>query len=186
MNSKVCVSLVSLYSSTVLEKIKTEFGLKNYFQVPNFEKVIVNSGIPVVKNDDRYIRDFSNQIARITAQKPKICKAKNSISNFKLRKGMNTGLQVTLRRHRMYSFLERLLYVAIPRIRDFRGLSINSFDGCGNYNLGLKEASVFMEFDVEKFNAVHGFNISIVTTSNSDVLARYFLKSMGFPFRKSL
>jgi len=173
----------SYQKNTVPELIK-QFSFKNVNETPRLEKIVVNIGLSEAKDNVKVIDVANAELSAITGQKPKVCRAKKSISNFKLRQGMAIGLMVTLRGDRMYEFFDRLVNIAIPRIKDFRGLEPNSFDGQGNYNLGLNEQYIFPEVNVEKSDKARGMNITIVTNVVSDEQARAFLALMGMPFKK--
>lgn len=176
--------LKEAYKKTIAPEIMKKFNLKNIHQVPALEKVVINIGLSEAKDNVKVVDIAAAEIAAITGQKSKVCKAKKSISNFKLREGIPIGLMTTLRADRMYEFFDRLVNAAIPRIKDFRGLEPNSFDGRGNYNLGLNEQYIFPEINVEKSDKARGMNITIVTTSNNDEHARELLSLMGMPFKK--
>lgn len=173
----------SYYRDVVPEMMK-KFGYKNIHQVPKLKKIVINMGLSEAKENIKVIDTESVELASITGQKPRVCRAKKSISNFKLRAGMPIGLKVTLRGDKMYEFLDRLVNVAIPRIRDFRGIEPNSFDGNGNFNLGLNEQYIFPEINVEKSDKARGMNITIVTGAVSDEHARALLTLIGMPFKK--
>ena len=173
------------YSDTVTQAMQKHFQYKNKMQIPRLDKITVNVGIGEAVQNPKVLDSVAEEVMTVTGQKPVITKAKKSISNFKLRKGMAVGCSVTLRGNQMYEFFDRLLSVAIPRIRDFRGLSDKSFDGRGNYNMGIKEQIVFPEIDYDKVERVHGMNISIATTAKTDEEALELLKSFGMPFRKA-
>jgi len=176
--------LKEVYQQKVVPELMKKFGYNNIHQVPRLEKIVVNIGLSEAKENVKVIDVATAELGAITGQKPKLCRAKKSISNFKLREGMPIGVKVTLRSDRMYEFLDRLVNVAIPRIRDFRGIEPNAFDGNGNYNLGLNEQYIFPEINVEKSDKTRGMNITIVTTSKKDEDAREFLTLMGMPFKK--
>lgn len=171
------------YEDRVRPKLLRERGLKNVHEVPRIEKIVVNVGIGEASRDAKLLDSVVDEVRRITGQQPVVTRARKSISNFALRQGMPVGVRVTLRKDRMYEFLDRLLNVAIPRIRDFRGLSTRSFDGRGNYTLGLKEQLVFPEVDYDHVQKIHGMDITVVTTTDQDDLALALLREMGFPFR---
>jgi len=175
--------LKEIYKSRVVPELIKKFGYKNPMAVPKVEKVIVSMGIGRATQDKKFLELAKNDLTMITGQVPAVCKAKKSVSNFKLREGMETGLKVTIRKDRMYEFMDRLISLAIPRVRDFRGLSPNSFDGRGNYSLGLSEQSVFPEINAAKMEATQGMNITLVTTARSDAEAREMLSFFGVPFR---
>jgi len=176
--------LKEAYKKTVAPEIMKKFNLKNIHQVPALEKVVINIGLSEAKDNVKVVDIAAAEISAITGQKPKVCRAKKSISNFKLREGIPIGLMTTLRADRMYEFFDRLVNAAIPRIKDFRGLEPSSFDGRGNYNLGLNEQYIFPEINVEKSDKARGMNITIVTSSNNDEHARELLSLMGMPFKK--
>jgi large subunit ribosomal protein L5 len=178
------VALKRKYYEEVRPELIRRFGYQNIWEVPRLEKVVINQGLGEAKEDARILEKASKELALITGQKPAITRAKKSISNFKLRKGMPIGLRVTLRGDRMWIFLEKLLSVALPRIRDFRGLNPNSFDGRGNYNLGLKEQLIFPEVTYDMVDALRGMDIAVVTTAKTDEEAKALLELLGFPFRK--
>lgn len=157
---------------------------KSIMQVPKIEKIVVNMGVGAAVQDPKLMEEAVKDIEAITGQKPSIRKSKKAISNFKLREGMSIGCMVTLRRDKMYEFLDRLINVAMPRVRDFRGLSDKSFDGRGNYTLGIKEQIIFPEINVDKVVKIMGMDITIVTTAKTDAEAFELLSAFGFPFRK--
>jgi len=160
-----------------------QFGFENPMQVPRIEKVVVNVGVGDAGRDQKLLDSVLEELEMITGQKPVVTKARKSISNFSLREGMPVGASVTLRASRMYEFLDRLVSVAAPRIRDFRGLPTRSFDGRGNYTVGVKEQIIFPEIEYDKVNKVHGMDISVVTTTTKDDEGLALLRLMGFPFR---
>ena len=161
-----------------------KFNYKSVMQIPKLDKIVVNVGAGEAKDNAKVIDTISADLAAITGQKPMVCKAKKSVANFKLRAGMNIGLKVTLRGERMYEFIDRLFNVALPRVRDFRGINPNSFDGRGNYNLGIREQLIFPEIDFDKVDKVRGMDICFVTTATTDEEARELLTLMGAPFAK--
>lgn len=171
------------YRSEVLPALKAELGRDKDLAVPRLEKIIVSMGVGKATQDKKHLENAARDLATITGQKPAVCRARKSVSNFKVRKDNNTGLKVTLRRQRMYEFLDRLVSLAIPRVRDFRGLNPRSFDGQGNFSLGLTEQTVFPEVDPDKVEAQQGMNITIVTTAKNDTESRRLLQLMGMPFR---
>ncbi len=179
----MAVALHEHYKTKVIPALMEKFGYKNVNQVPRLEKIVVNIGVGGAIQDIKLLESNMEEMGVITGQKPVLRRARISVSNFKLRKGMPIGCKVTLRRKRMYEFFERLLSFAIPRIRDFRGISDRSFDGRGNYNLGIKEQIIFPEIDFDTIDRIHGLNISIVTTAKTDEEASVFLIEMGMPFR---
>ena len=161
-----------------------KFGYKSPMQIPKLEKIVINIGVGEAKDNAKALEAAANDLAIITGQKPIITKAKKSVANFKIREGMNLGCKVTLRSDRMYEFLDRLFNIALPRVRDFRGINPNSFDGRGNYNMGLKEQLIFPEIDYDKIDKVRGMDICFVTTAQTDEEARELLTLMGAPFSK--
>jgi large subunit ribosomal protein L5 len=176
--------LTERYKAEVLSTLQKEFGRENRLSMPRLEKVVVSMGLGQAVLEKKRLESAERELGMITGQRPSACRARKSVSNFKLRKGMKIGLKVTLRGTRMYEFLDRLISIAIPRVRDFRGLDPNSFDGRGNYNLGLTEQTVFPEVDPDKVEFQQGLNIALVTTARNDAEARRFLTLMGVPFRK--
>ena len=169
------------YKDVVAPELIKSQGYKNEMQVPKLEKIVLNLCVSV-ENDRDILQSLADDLGKITGQKAVITKAKLSVSNFKLREGMSIGAKVTLRSDRMYEFMDRLVNVALPRIRDFRGIPGNSFDGQGNYSMGMQEQTVFPEIDPDKVKKVHGMDITFVTSAKSDAEAREFLKLMGMPF----
>ncbi len=160
-----------------------EFGYKNVMQIPRLEKIVLNMGLGAAIQDAKLIDAGVYSLTRISGQKPVVTKSKKAISNFKLREGMSVGVMVTIRGDRMFQFLERFITAAIPRIRDFKGVSGKAFDGHGNYTLGIKEQLIFPEIDYDKVGAVKGLNVSIITTAKTDAEAKSLLKNLGIPFR---
>lgn len=181
---KITPRLLEMYRQEIVPQLMKKFNYKNIMEVPKLHKITVNIGVGKASQDPKLLEDAVRDLTMITGQKPSIRKAKKAISNFKLRKGMAIGCMVTLRRARMYEFFDRLINIALPRVRDFRGLSDKSFDGRGNYSLGIKEHIIFPEINVDKVNRVYGMDITIVTTAKTDAEAYDLLKSFGFPFRK--
>jgi len=171
------------YTSDVVPAMIQKFGYKNIMQVPKLEKVVVNMGLGEAIQNSKIIDAAINDIMTITGQRPVVTKAKKSIAAFKLRAGMSVGAKVTLRGDRMYEFMDRLVNIALPRVRDFRGVSPKSFDGRGNYSMGVKEQLIFPEIDYDKIDKARGMDIIIVTTAKTDEEARELLKLMGMPFR---
>lgn len=171
------------YQEKVVPSLMKRFGYENSLEVPRLEKVIVNAGVGEAIQEPKLLEAMIEDIATITGQRPAITKARRSISNFKLRAGTPIGCRVTLRRARMYEFFDRLINVAIPRVRDFRGLSSGSFDGRGNYSMGITEQIIFPEIDYDKVQRIMGMDITIVTTASSDDEAFELLRGMGMPFR---
>jgi len=174
--------LHELYETTVRPALMQEFGYKNPMQVPRLEKVVVNMGVGEAVQDSKKVEAAAADLTAITGQHPVIVKAKRSIATFKLREGMPIGCKVTLRRERMYEFLDRLITVALPRVRDFRGVSGRSFDGRGNFALGLKEQLVFPEIDYDRVDATRGMDVVVVTTAKTDAEAKALLKGFDMPF----
>jgi len=170
------------YETTVRPALMQEFGYKNPMQVPRLEKIVVNMGVGEAVQDSKKAEAAAADLTAITGQHPVITKAKRSIATFKLRQGMPIGCKVTLRRERMYEFLDRLITVALPRVRDFRGISGRSFDGRGNFALGLKEQLVFPEIDYDRVDATRGMDVVIVTTAKTDAEAKALLKAFDMPF----
>ncbi len=168
----------------VTPKLMKENGYSSIMEVPRMTKITINVGVGEATQNAKLLDAAVGDLQSITGQKPLVTKAKKSISNFKLRQGVNIGCAVTLRRERMYEFFDRLVNIAMPRIRDFRGVSPKSFDGRGNYNLGLREQLIFPEIDYDKIDKVRGMTISITTTAKTDDEARQLLTEMGMPFRK--
>lgn len=171
------------YENEIIPALKKEFKYKSPMEIPQMTKIVVNVGVGEAIQDKKMLDAAMDEMTLITGQKPIIRKAKKSISNFKLRTGMPIGCKVTLRRDRMYEFLDRLLTFAIPSVRDFRGLPGRSFDGYGNYSIGLKEQIIFPEIDLDKIEKIRGLNITFVTTGRRDEEAKALLKGLGFPFK---
>jgi large subunit ribosomal protein L5 len=172
------------YGKEIVPALFKEFGYRNIMEVPRLFKVVLNMGIGEAINNIKVLDSAVEELAVITAQRPVITRARRSIAGFKLREGMPIGCMVTLRRERMYCFLDKLFNVALPRVRDFRGLSDKAFDGRGNYTLGIKEQIIFPEINYDKIDKVKGVNITIVTTSKTDAEARFLLEKMGLLFRR--
>jgi large subunit ribosomal protein L5 len=172
------------YTKEIAPAIAKEFGITNVMAVPKIEKIVVNMGMGEAIGNAKILDTAADELRAITGQKPVVTKAKKSIAAFKLRQGMDIGTMVTLRGDRMYEFLDRLISVALPRVRDFRGVSGKAFDGRGNYTLGVREQLIFPEIDFNKVDKTRGMNISIVTTARNDEQARALLKAMGMPFRQ--
>ena len=172
------------YKSSVAPALMKKFGYKSVMQIPKLDKVVINVGAGEAKDNAKVIDSISTDLAAITGQKPVVCKAKKSVANFKIREGMNIGVKVTLRGEHMYEFVDRLFNVALPRVRDFRGISANSFDGRGNYNMGIREQLIFPEIDYDKIDKVRGMDICFVTTAATDEESRELLTLMGAPFMK--
>jgi large subunit ribosomal protein L5 len=178
------VALKKRYAEEIRPELIKRFGYDNIMAAPRLVKIVVNQGLGEAKEDSRILEKAGKELAFITGQQPAITRAKKSISNFKLRQGMPIGLRVTLRGDRMWIFAEKLLNIALPRIRDFRGVSPGAFDGRGNYNLGLREQTVFPEITFDMVDAVRGMDIAVVTTAKNDEEAKALLELLGFPFRK--
>ena len=177
-------SLKDFYVSDVAPALMKKFGYKSVMQIPKLDKVIINVGAGEAKDNAKVIDAIMTDLAAITGQKPVICRAKKSIANFKLREGMPIGVKVTLRGESMYEFVNKLFNVAFPRVRDFRGISANSFDGKGNYSTGIKEQLIFPEIEYDKIDKVRGMDINFITTAQTDEEARELLSLMGAPFIK--
>jgi len=173
------------YREEIVPALREQFGYGNVMQVPTVTKVVVNMGVGDAARDSKLIEGAVKDLASITGQKPTITKARKSIAQFKLREGMPIGAHTTLRNDRMWEFLDRLLSVALPRIRDFRGLSPRQFDGNGNYTFGLNEQSMFHEIDQDAIDRVRGMDITVVTTAKTDDEGRALLKALGFPFKEN-
>jgi len=184
VQEKVVPRLKEKYLREVVPEMMKEFSYKNVMEVPRVEKVVVNMGVGEAAQNIKLLDGAVRDLSLITGQKPVVRKAKKSIAGFKIRAGMPVGCKATLRGQRMYEFLDRLLSVALPRIRDFRGLSRNSFDGRGSYNLGVNEQLIFPEIDYDSVEAIQGMDITIVTTARTDEEAFSLLSKLGFPFRK--
>ncbi len=184
VEEKIPARLHGKYKTEIVEKLRTEFKYNNIMEVPRLEKIVVNMGVGGAVQDSKMLDEAIREIETVTGQKATVRRAKKSVSNFKLREGMKIGAKVTLRRHRMYEFLDRLISVALPRVRDFRGISDKSFDGRGNYTLGVKEQIIFPEINVDKISRINGMDITFVTTAKSDEEAHALLKAFGVPFRK--
>ena len=177
-------SLKDYYVSDVAPALMKKFGYKSVMQIPKLDKVVINVGAGEAKDNAKVIDAIMTDLAAITGQKPVICRAKKSVANFKLREGMPIGVKVTLRGERMYEFVNKLFNVAFPRVRDFRGISANSFDGKGNYSTGIKEQLIFPEIEYDKIDKVRGMDINFITTAQTDEEARELLSLMGAPFIK--
>ncbi|MEQ1601944.1 MAG: 50S ribosomal protein L5 [Methylophilaceae bacterium] len=175
--------LKEFYRNTVVKRLTEEFGYSSVMQVPRIEKITLNMGVGEAVADKKIMENAVSDMQKIAGQKPVVTKAKKSVAAFKIRDDYPVGCKVTLRRERMYEFLDRLVTVAIPRIRDFRGISSKSFDGRGNFNMGVKEQIIFPEIEYDKIDALRGMNITITTTANTDEEARALLSAFSFPFR---
>jgi large subunit ribosomal protein L5 len=177
--------LKSLYQETIVPKLQEQFSYENIHQVPKVIKITINRGLGEASQNAKAMEASLNEIAIITGQKPVVTRAKKAIAGFKIRQGMPVGVMVTLRSERMYSFLDRLINLALPRIRDFRGISPKSFDGSGNYTLGVREQLIFPEVSYDSVDQIRGMDISIITTAKTDEEGRALLKEMGMPFREN-
>ena len=177
--------LKDLYNDQIVENLTKKFGYKNVMQVPKLDKIVVNMGVGEAKENAKILESAVKDMEAITGQKAVLTKAKNSIANFKIREGMSIGCKVTLRGEKMYEFLDRLVNLALPRVRDFRGVNPDSFDGRGNYALGIKEQIIFPEIEYDKVDKVRGMDIIFVTTANTDEEARELLKEFNMPFARS-
>ncbi len=172
------------YTKEIKDAMMKKFEYKSVMQIPKLEKVVINMGVGEARENSKAVESAANDLALITGQKPVITKAKKSVATFKVREGMNIGCKVTLRSSRMYEFVDRLFNAALPRVRDFRGINPNSFDGRGNYSLGIKEQLIFPEIDYDKIDKIRGMDIIFVTTAHTDEEARELLTLMGAPFTK--
>jgi large subunit ribosomal protein L5 len=177
--------LTDKYKKDVVPALMKDFGYKNPMQVPKLEKIVVNMGLGEAINNNKLIEQAEEQMMALSGQKPVITKARKSIANFKLRQGQSIGCMVTLRKDRMYEFFDRLVNIALPRVRDFKGVSSKSFDGKGNYTLGIREQIIFPEINYDKIEKIKGLNVTIVTTARSDEEGRALLRHMGMPFRQA-
>lgn len=177
--------LKTLYQENIVPKLTEQFGYKNVHQVPKVIKITVNRGLGDASQNAKALESSLTEIATIVGQKPVITRAKKAIAGFKIREGMPVGIMVTLRADKMYNFLDRLINLSLPRIRDFRGISPKSFDGHGNYSLGIKEQLIFPEIEYDSIDQIRGMDICIVTTAATDAEGRALLKEMGMPFRES-
>jgi large subunit ribosomal protein L5 len=175
--------LKTYYQETIVPKLKEEFGYTNIHQVPKAVKVVVNRGLGEASQNAKALESSISELAVITGQKPVVTRARQAIAGFKIRAGMPVGVMVTLRAERMYAFLDRLINLALPRIRDFRGVSPKSFDGRGNYSIGIKEQLIFPEIDYDSIDQIRGMDVAIITSARSDEEGRALLKEMGMPFR---
>ncbi|MGV2828261.1 50S ribosomal protein L5 [Myxosarcina sp. GI1(2024)] len=177
--------LKTRYAEDIVPKLKEQFNYSNIHQVPKVVKVILNRGLGEASQNAKALESSISELATIAGQKPVVTRAKKAIAGFKIRQGMPVGVMVTLRGERMYAFLDRLICLALPRIRDFRGISPKSFDGRGNYSLGVREQLIFPEIDYDSIDQIRGMDISIVTSANTDEEGRALLREMGMPFRNS-
>ena len=178
-------TLKKLYTEEVAPALFKKFSYKSTMQIPKLEKVVINIGLGEAKDNPKVIDAALGDLSKITGQKPIVTKAKKSVANFKIRQGMNIGVKVTLRGEKMYEFIDRLFNVALPRVRDFRGINPNAFDGRGNYSLGIKEQLIFPEIEYDKIDKIRGMDIIFVTTAKSDEEGRELLSLMGAPFARS-
>ncbi|MBF0279600.1 MAG: 50S ribosomal protein L5 [SAR324 cluster bacterium] len=176
--------LLETYKETLAPSLKTQFGFNNIHQIPTIKKVVLNMGLGEAIQNPKVVEAAVEQLSQIAGQKAVVTRARKSIASFKLREGMLIGCRVSLRSTRMWEFLERLITVALPRVRDFRGLPPKAFDGSGNYTMGVKEQLIFPEINYDKIDNIRGMNITIVTSTNSDEEAKALLEGLGFPFRK--
>lgn len=179
------VRMRAKYENEVRAALMEKFGYKSPMQIPKFDKIVINIGVGEAKDNAKALEAAMNDLATITGQKPVVTKAKKSVANFKIREGMNIGCKVTLRSDKMYEFMDRLFSIALPRVRDFRGINPNSFDGRGNYALGIKEQLIFPEIDYDKIDKLRGMDIIFTTTAKTDEEARELLALMGAPFTKA-
>ena len=173
-----------MYKNDVAPALMKKFEYKSVMQIPKIDKVVINVGAGEAKDNSKVIDAIANDLGIITGQKPVVCRAKKSVANFKLREGMPIGVKVTLRGEKMYEFVDRLFSLALPRVRDFRGINPNSFDGRGNYSMGVKEQLIFPEIEYDKIDKVRGMDITFITTAKTDEEARELLTLMGAPFAK--
>jgi len=176
--------LLEFYRNEVVDKLRQEFGYTNVHQVPTVSHVVVNMGLGEAAQNPKLLESAVSDLAAITGQKPTIRRARKSIANFKLRQGQQIGCMVTLRRARMWEFLDRLLNVSLPRVRDFKGVSPKAFDGRGNYSLGVREQIIFPEIDYDKVERITGMNVTVVTTAKTDAEGKALLQHLGVPFRQ--
>ena len=176
--------LKDYYKQEVAPALMKKFSYESVMQIPKLDKIVINVGAGEAKENAKAIDAVMSDLSQITGQKPQVCRAKKSVANFKLREGMPIGVKVTLRGERMYDFLDRLFNIALPRVRDFRGINPNSFDGRGNYNMGVKEQLIFPEIDYDKIDKVRGMDICFVTTAKTDEESKELLTLMGAPFAK--
>ncbi|EGF13270.1 50S ribosomal protein L5 [Dialister micraerophilus] len=176
--------LHDLYVEQIKKSMCEKFGYTNEMEIPKLEKIVINIGVGEATENSKAVDAAASDLAQITGQKPIICKAKKSLASWKIREGMPLGCKVTLRHEKMYEFLDRLINIALPRVRDFRGVSAESFDGRGNYAMGVKEQLIFPEIDYEKIDRIRGMDIIVVTTARTDEEARELLRLFGMPFKK--
>jgi len=175
--------LLDYYKKEVAPALMKKFGYKSVMQIPKLEKIVINCSTGEARDNSKVVESIMADLAAITGQRPAVVVAKKSVANFKIREGMKLGAKVTLRGKRMYEFLDRLFNVALPRVRDFRGINPNAFDGRGNYNMGIREQLIFPEIDYDKIDKIRGMDICITTTAKTDEEARELLRAMGMPFR---
>jgi large subunit ribosomal protein L5 len=175
--------LIKKYQDEVVPQLMKDFSLNNIMQVPKLERIVINMGLGEAVQNAKLVESATEELAAITGRKPIVTRAKKSIAGFKLREGMPIGVMVTLRGHQMYEFLDRLITIALPRTRDFKGISPKAFDGRGNYTLGIREQIIFPEINYDKVDKIKGMNITFVTTAETDEQGRALLKSLGMPFR---
>ena len=173
----------AIYEDRIIKAMTEKFGYKNVMEVPRLDKIVLNMGVGEATQDKKKVEQAASEMELIAGQKPVVTKAKKSIAQFKLREGMPIGVKVTLRRERMYEFLDRFVTIALPRVRDFRGISSRAFDGRGNYNVGVKEQIIFPELEYDKIDVLRGLNISITTTAKNDDEAKALLSAFRFPFK---
>ncbi len=177
-------SLQEYYKKECIPKLMKEFGYKNIMQVPKIEKIVLNMGLGEAVQNPKIVEGASNEMTMIAGQKSVVTKAKKSIASFKLREGMPIGCRVTLRHEMMYDFYSKLVHIALPRVRDFRGVKATGFDGRGNFSMGIQEHIIFPEIDYDKIDKIKGFNITITTNAKTDEEGRFLLRTLGMPFRK--
>jgi large subunit ribosomal protein L5 len=182
MADKIIPRMQTLYADRIRPQMVERFGYKNLMEVPRIEKIVLNMGVGEATQDKKRVEQAAGEMALIAGQKPVICRAKKSVAQFKLREGMPIGCKVTLRRERMYEFLDRLVTIALPRVKDFRGLSPKSFDGRGNYAMGIKEQLIFPEINYDRIEKIRGLDVIVTTTARTDEEARALLALFGFPF----
>lgn len=184
MADKLQKTLKEKYETEVRSTLKKELGIENEMAVPKIEKVLINIGAGKAKEDSGFMDELADTVAQITGQRPVVTRAKMAVSNFKVRAGMPVGIKVTLRRERMWSFLDKLINISLPRTKDFRGVNGKSFDGRGNYTMGINDQTIFPEVDTTKNIRLHGLQISIITNADNDEAAFALLKELGMPFKK--